>query len=41
MKNDGKNAGPENFSVLWQSDAAEIIVTAEEEEEKTIRLLFE
>lgn len=41
MKNDGKNAGPENFSVLWQSDAAEILVMSEEEEEKTIRLPFE
>ena len=41
MKNDGKHASEENFSVLWKSDQADIIVRAEEEEEKIICLWFE
>ena len=38
MKNDGKNAGEDDFTVIWNSDSADLIISAEEEEEKTIRL---
>ncbi len=41
IKNDGKHASEENFSLFWQNDGAQILVTAEEEEVKTIYLPYE